>query len=400
MESHPQWPLAIKIYNKLKAEGFETYFAGGCVRDLVLGVKPKDIDIATEAAPEKILSLFPKTVEVGQAFGVVRVVDGGQMIEVATFRQDGIYKDGRRPEKVIYSDPKSDAERRDFSVNALFLDVTKKEIIDFIGGLKDIEKKVIRTVGDANKRFEEDHLRILRAVRFSAQLGFEIDSETWSAIQSHASLIGKVSEERIRDEILKLLSSHYAVKGLELFVKSNLLKVLYPDLEKSLDKGLSIWRKLEDYRTALPWIYLFWPLMEKCSNWDEFLNTAQKIKLTRDEKKSLRIAFFFIRVRSTWRDSRLGEKILFYATKEGALLLHMQSYLDETWQKELDEVDDELLQRSTMGKLPPNFLDGEDVMHLEGKNRGDKLHEAYVLQLEGKLKSREEAVKWVRHESR
>lgn len=397
LESHRQWPLAIKIYNKLKAEGFETYLAGGCVRDLVLGVAPKDIDIATEAVPEKIIALFPKTVELlGQAFGVVRVVEDGEVVEVATFRKDGRYIDGRHPEKVTYSDSKSDAERRDFTINALFLDISKKQIIDHVDGLQDIEQKIIRTVGDSNKRFEEDHLRLLRAVRFSAQLGFDIEPKTWAAVQSHAKLLKTVSEERIRDEILKLLTSSFVEKGLERLVCTGLLKVLYPDLEKSLDKQLTVWRKLADYRVVLPWTYFFWPLMEECPSWEQFIEIAEHCKLTREEKKTLRHAFFFIRLRSTWKKSRVGEKIIFYASKEGSLLLHMQANLDESWQKELDEIDEQLLQRSSMGKLPPNFLAGEDVMHLQGKARGDKLHEAYVMQLEGKLKSREEAVQWVR----
>jgi tRNA nucleotidyltransferase (CCA-adding enzyme) len=396
LESHPQWPLAIKIYRALKQEGHICFFAGGCVRDLVLGVPPKDLDIATDAVPEKVLSLFPKTIEVGKAFGVVRVVDGGHMVEVATFRLDGNYIDGRHPDQVTYSDPKSDAERRDFTINALFFDVAEKKIIDYVGGLADIKKRLIKTVGEARQRFDEDHLRILRALRFSAQLDFEIEPQTWSAVKSRGHLIKNVSEERIRDEILKLLGASQALKGLKLFIDSGLLNILFPVLSESLDLELSIWKKLVSYRQAFPWIFFFWPLMEKLSSWDEFLETAEKVKLTRQEKKQLRIAFYFVRVRDTWRKSRLGEKIIFYATSEGNMLLHVQASLDGAWQKELDYVDEELVKRTTGGKLPLHYLTGEDVMHLAGKSRGDKLHEAYMLQLEGKLNSREEALKWLK----
>jgi tRNA nucleotidyltransferase/poly(A) polymerase len=395
LESHPQWPLAIKIYEKLKAEGFETYLAGGCVRDLVLNIKPKDIDIATAAPPEKVLSFFPKTLEVGQAFGVVRVVEDSQVIEVATFRKDGAYKDGRRPEEVIYSDPKHDAERRDFTVNALFLDVAKKEIIDYIGGLTDIQRQVIKTVGAAELRFEEDHLRLLRAVRFSAQLGFQIERRTWEAMKSHAGLLAYVSEERIRDEIYKLLSSAHVLNGLVQLHESSMLKMLSPELYKSADAQFMDWMKLAGggIKPEMIWAFFFWPLIRDSDNWDSFLNLTEKFKLTRDEKKSLKFSFDFIKKGRTWTKIGLGEKLIFFASQEGPSLLQMQACLDIAWQADYQNLRSYFSKVAPDGRLPAPFLSGEDVMHLDGKARGDKLYEIYVQQLEGKIKNREEALK-------
>jgi tRNA nucleotidyltransferase (CCA-adding enzyme) len=403
LESHPQWPLAIKIYQKLRDEGHETYLAGGCVRDLLLNTKPKDIDIATAAHPEEVLSFFPQTVEVGKAFGVVRVVEDGQVVEVATFREDGEYKDGRRPENVTYSDPESDAERRDFTINALFLDLEKKEIIDFVGGIADLHKQLIKTVGAPEKRFEEDHLRILRAVRFSAQLGFDIDQKTWKSVRDQSELLKTVSEERIRDEILKLLSSKQVLKGLVQLHQGNLLKVLSPELFKSSEDQFMDWMKLssaivkDSISTGLLWAFYFWPLIKTAKDWNQFLATADKYKLTKEEKKSLKVAFDFVRKGKDWLKSRLGEKILFYASQEGPTLLNMQSALDPmTWGKEVFSLRNETHRIAPDGKLPAALLNGDDVMHLEGKARGEKLLEAYILQLEGTLNTREEALNWLK----
>ena len=223
---------AVGIVKALKAAGHEAYLVGGCVRDLEMGRPPKDFDVSTSARPEQIARLFPKTIPVGAQFGVMIVLIGKIHYEVATFRIDKEYKDGRHPEGVVFSSPKEDALRRDFMVNGLFFDPLKKEVIDYIGGREDLKRKLIRAIGDPDKRFAEDRLRMLRAVRFSATLDFELDPATFKAVQSAADKITEVSPERIRDELVKLFTSPHPGRGLQLLDESGLLKVILPEVER------------------------------------------------------------------------------------------------------------------------------------------------------------------------
>ena len=191
----------------------------------MLGRPAKDIDIATAARPEELLRLFPNADRVGAHFGVVLVHEAGEMVEVATFRRDLAYSDGRHPAGVQFeSSPREDALRRDFTINALFRDPFSGEILDFIGGRADLEARIIRTVGDPARRFAEDHLRLLRAVRFAARLGFEIEPSTMSAMRNMASMIHKVSAERVRDEIVRILTEGGARRGFELLDESGLYR--------------------------------------------------------------------------------------------------------------------------------------------------------------------------------
>ena len=221
---------ALFVARTLKSAGFEAYYAGGVVRDMLLGVPAKDYDIVSDATPEQVLSLFKKTVEVGIQFGVVRVLyQKGLEYEVATYREDGAYSDGRRPDEVVYSRSKeADVSRRDFTINALLMDPETREILDFVGGRADIEKKVVRAVGDPQKRFVEDRLRMLRALRFAVRFGFKIESDTWSALCSQSSEIGVVSKERILQELNGLWLSPRPHLGLEFLRDSGLLGPLFP----------------------------------------------------------------------------------------------------------------------------------------------------------------------------
>ena len=196
---------ALNILNKIRSAGFTAYFAGGAVRDRLLGRTPKDYDIATNALPEQIEELFEKTVAVGKAFGVIMVVQNGIETEVATFREDAGYQDGRRPDSVHFCGAKEDAKRRDFTINGMFYDPVADEVIDYVGGKADLEKKIIRAIGDPERRFAEDHLRMLRAVRFAHTLGFSIDPDTRKAIQNHAADLAKISVERIENEFSRTL---------------------------------------------------------------------------------------------------------------------------------------------------------------------------------------------------
>ncbi|MFZ4767587.1 MAG: CCA tRNA nucleotidyltransferase, partial [Roseimicrobium sp.] len=175
-------PTATAIVRHLVAAGHQAVFAGGCVRDMLRGVPPKDYDIATSATPEQVLEIFPHSHAVGAAFGVVVVHQEGCQFEVATFRRDGGYSDGRRPDSVEFTDAMEDAKRRDFTVNGLFFDPIKNEVLDYIGGQQDLSNKILRAIGDAHARFNEDHLRLLRAIRFSTVLEFPMESATWAAV--------------------------------------------------------------------------------------------------------------------------------------------------------------------------------------------------------------------------
>ncbi|MGY8650350.1 MAG: CCA tRNA nucleotidyltransferase, partial [Verrucomicrobiia bacterium] len=191
---------------------------------------PKDFDIATDARPEQVEAIFPKTIGVGKSFGVMLVLEGGEQFEVATFRAESGYTDGRRPDSVTFGDAEADALRRDFTINGLFLNPVTNELRDWVGGEADLKAGVLRTIGDPAERFGEDHLRLLRAVRFAAQLDFQIEPATFAAVQQHAENINRVSAERIRDELLKLFRPPHAARGLDLLRDSGLLAHVLPEM--------------------------------------------------------------------------------------------------------------------------------------------------------------------------
>lgn len=222
--------IAAGVVGHLQANGFVAYFAGGCVRDSLLGKEPSDYDIATSATPEQVQSLFSRTVAVGAQFGVVCVMEGGFEFQVASFRADGVYVDGRRPVEVTFSTPRQDAERRDFTINGLFKDPLTGEIMDYVGGRADLERRVIRAIGNPWDRFQEDRLRLLRVVRFAASLGFSIDPETWKAARDCAREIKVVSPERIRDELTRIFVSPTRARGFDLLDESGLMGVLLPEI--------------------------------------------------------------------------------------------------------------------------------------------------------------------------
>jgi putative nucleotidyltransferase with HDIG domain len=223
--------LARDVIAKLRAAGHRAYLVGGCVRDLLLGVEPKDYDVATDARPDRIMDLFPDSGRVGAHFGVVLVRNVFDQIEVATFRSDREYSDGRRPDAVHFeTDPAQDARRRDFTINGLMMDPDTGEVFDFVGGRADLEHRAIRAIGDAEERFREDHLRLLRAVRFAARLDFQIVPSTFEAIRRNHALIAKVSCERIREELTRILTEGGARYGFELLDATGLLQVLLPEV--------------------------------------------------------------------------------------------------------------------------------------------------------------------------
>jgi len=223
---------ADNIVRNIRSNGYEAFFVGGCVRDLLMSTDPKEYDITTNAKPEEISKIFKKTIPIGENFGVVLVLYNGFQFEVATYRKDLGYSDGRHPDEVEYSKSvQEDVLRRDFTINGILLDPMQGRFIDHVGGKDDIEKGIIRTIGDPHKRFEEDKLRMLRAVRFSARFKFKIDSATSDAIVKSCSKINDVSPERIRDEIIKIITQDNPGLGVNLLSKLGLLKEVLPEVE-------------------------------------------------------------------------------------------------------------------------------------------------------------------------
>ncbi|HLY91650.1 MAG TPA: CCA tRNA nucleotidyltransferase [Candidatus Angelobacter sp.] len=232
---------ATRIARTLRAHGHSAYLVGGCVRDLLLGREPADFDVATSATPQQVMQIFPQTFAVGAQFGVVLVpirrdTEGARdnySIEVATFRSDGAYSDGRHPDEVKFSkEARLDVQRRDFTINGLLLDPDTAEVLDFVHGREDLQRGLVRTIGDPHQRFSEDKLRMLRAVRFAARFGYSIDDKTFAAIRELAPAIHQVSRERVRDEILKMLTEGHARRAFELLDQTSLLEQVLPEIKK------------------------------------------------------------------------------------------------------------------------------------------------------------------------
>src|ERR1700730_11710831 len=228
---NPMEKTAREICARLREHGHIAYFAGGCVRDMVRGLTPKDFDVATDAPPEVVQRIFPHTYAVGAKFGVVVVVEDGTNFEVATFRSDDAYIDGRRPSAVHFASPEEDARRRDFTINGMFFDPTKNQVIDFVGGRADLETNLIRAIGDPAQRFTEDRLRMLRAVRFATVLDYRIDKQTWEALVANAAAILEISAERIRDELVRIFLSPKRARGWDLLDESGLMRAILPEIE-------------------------------------------------------------------------------------------------------------------------------------------------------------------------
>ena len=233
---------AIRIARALRKHGYSAYLVGGCVRDLLLNREPADYDVATSATPHEVIRIFPQTFAVGAQFGVVLVPvrrdnpDGERdnfATEVATFRSDGAYSDGRHPDEVRFSrDARMDVQRRDFTINGLLFDPDTREVLDYVGGRDNLQRGIVRTIGEAHQRFAEDKLRMLRAVRFAARFGYSIDNQTFAAIRELAPQIHQVSHERVRDEILKMLTEGHARRAFELLDQTNLLEQVLPEIKK------------------------------------------------------------------------------------------------------------------------------------------------------------------------
>jgi poly(A) polymerase len=265
------------VVTVLLGAGFEAYLVGGCVRDFLLGRNIKDYDVATSARPEDVERLFPKVLEIGRAFGVMKVVcENAREIEVATFRTESDYKDHRHPSKVEFGTAEGDSARRDFTINALYFDLKTSQVLDFHGGLDDLKSKIIRAIGNPNLRFEEDALRLMRAVRFSTRLGFQIEPSTRAAIQENAPLIRKISIERVRDELEKMITHKTAKVAVLELDALHLFENVMPEISvaklvqrKVWDQTLRVLSVLGAYEIEEPasfhWALFFLPTLRLLS---------------------------------------------------------------------------------------------------------------------------------------
>ncbi len=223
--------LANSICETLRRSGFQALLVGGCVRDLLLGREPADYDVTTDATPDQVMRLFPESVAVGAQFGVIQIPREESKVEVATFRSDIGYSDGRHPDHVTFSKtPQEDVQRRDFTINGLLMRHDTGEVLDYVGGQADLRAKVVRAIGEPDRRFTEDKLRMLRAMRFAARFGFEIEPDTFNAVRRHVKEIGRVSPERIRDELTKMLTEGAARRAFELLDETRLLEQVLPEI--------------------------------------------------------------------------------------------------------------------------------------------------------------------------
>ncbi len=236
--------FAVEVVRRLREAGFAALWAGGCVRDQLLGLEPKDYDVATGATPEQIRTIFGRrrTLAIGQAFGVITVLgpSGAGQMDVATFRRDQGYSDGRHPDQVTFCSAQEDSQRRDFTINGMFFDPLENRVVDYVGGQEDLQRGLVRAIGDPAARFAEDKLRMLRAVRFAATLRFVIDPGTLAAVRSHATEIVLVSAERIGAELRRMLVNENRARALELLVASGLLPVVFPELHDTVPASAAV----------------------------------------------------------------------------------------------------------------------------------------------------------------
>lgn len=399
--------VAVSIIRVLRDAGHVAYLAGGCVRDEVLGLEPKDYDVATDATPDAIARRFNRTREVGKAFGVMQVHQRGVSVEVATFRKEHGYSDGRRPDSVSFTGAQEDAARRDFTINALFIDPLAPEsvvrgvrvrgaVIDYVDGLRDIDAGLIRAVGDPEARLAEDNLRALRAVRFASRLGFALDSDTENAIRRHASELAGVSRERIGDELRRMLADHRRARAVETIESLGLDAPVLMDTARGTAGPLTVLRALPE-SVSLPAAIAAWEI-DRASAFPGPAHTARlrrALCLSNDESEALRDRFAgFDRLLKGWPTLGVaGRKRAASAGWFGEALSLVRGR--DTTIGETIEHDVRSLSQTPSGLHPTPLVSGDDLVAAgiaPGKGFGGWLDAVYDAQLEERITTPEQAL--------
>jgi poly(A) polymerase len=429
--------VARQIVLRLREAGHQAFFAGGCVRDSLMGKMPHDFDIATSARPEQVQALFPRTIPVGAQFGVILVVEEGRDYQVATFRSDGTYLDGRHPRSVSFTTPEGDAKRRDFTINGLFYDPIEGKVLDFVGGREDLDARILRAIGDPAERFAEDKLRLLRAVRLATALDFTIEAGTWNALCSAAETIHDVSAERIREELVKIFASPQRLRGFDLLDASGLMEEILPEISplKGCDQppdfhpegDVFVHTRLmlallpKDASVLLVLATLFHdlgkpPTMERDHTGRIRFNGHESVSAEMTEKIMRRLRFSNEEIEAT---TAMVQNHMVFKDVQNMRVSRLKRFLARptfTDELELHRVDClashgnldnyEFLNRrreelANQPLIPPPLLSGHDLIAI-GWKPGPKFKAALdavqVRQLEGILRTREEAISWVERE--
>jgi tRNA nucleotidyltransferase/poly(A) polymerase len=392
---------AIKVIKRLQRNGFQALLAGGCVRDMLLGRRAKDYDVATEARPEDVIRLFKRTLKVGAQFGVVIVLTEDRQVEVATFRTETGYADGRHPGSVEFSNAAEDAARRDFTINGMFYDPLQKQVIDYADGQADLKLKIVRTIGKPEERFGEDYLRMLRAVRFSTQLDFAIEPATWSAIRSNAGNIARISGERIAMELEGILVNPNRAAGASMLIESGLVEAIFPGLAgEQAESAVSILnqlRKKVDFALALACFF--------AGGETEFaIRSCRVLKLSRNQNKHVK---FLLANRSKLLDDKMSladlKKILaepyFWDLYELQRAIQKAGGDGRKSTAALTSLRKRIKALGDVELQPKPLLNGHDLIRLgavPGPDLGQLAEEMYIAQLEGTLQSPEQAEQWAK----
>jgi len=429
--------IARDVVARLRESGHIAYFAGGCVRDIVRSQIPKDFDIATDARPEVVQRLFSRTHAVGAHFGVILVLENNFQFEVATFRSDDAYIDGRHPSAVRFSSPEEDAKRRDFTINGMFYDPVAEKVIDFVGGRADIAAKLLRAIGDPAQRFAEDRLRMLRAVRLATVLDYKIDKQTWDALLANAASINQISAERIRDELMRIFLSPSRTRGWDLLDSSGLMRAILPEIEAmkgckqpeqfhpegDVFEHTRLMLQFLTEKVSVPLVFsvlLHDVAKPRTATVDETgrirFSGHDRIGAEMTEKIMRRLRFSGAEIDATvemvrqhmvfkdvpkMREAKL-KRFMARPTFDDELELHRVDC--EGSHRMLDNYEFLLRKREEFANepiIPPPLVRGDDLIALglkPGPRFGEILDAVETRQLEGNLRTREEALEWVKRE--
>lgn len=392
---------AIEILKKLRENDFEALLAGGCVRDMLLNRPAKDYDVVTSAQPRDVIRLFKRTLTIGAHFGVVIVMTANQKVEVATFRSDISYTDGRHPTKVKFVSAAEDAARRDFTINGMFYDPIENKVIDYVGGQEDLKSKLVRTIGNPDERFSEDYLRMLRAVRFAAQLDFKIEPQTWEAIKRNAKKIVNISDERKQMELEGILVDTNRALGVAMLIKTGLAEAIFPDFvgkeAKLAINVLSQLRKKVVFPLAMACFFVGFPpefALEKCVTLRLSKNQNKHIKFLLTHRDKL------LKAHMPLADLRkLFAEPYFWDLYEFQKAIQKARPSDKAGDSALMRMRQRIKSLKDLEVKPKPLLDGHELIKLgaaPGPRLGQLAEEMYVVQLEGHLETVEQAQQWVR----